>query len=299
TRYGEQLDERAAEIAWHWEGAEERGTAARWYARAASWMEQRDVRAALRHARAASDLLPEIPEDRAEAELLIQICSQLLLFGWLLGQTDAESSALLERGVRAAEHLGDIGAQVRLRIAYANTRMTRGRIAEFLVHARESARRADESGDEALRALTCFELAVAEGFTGNLDACEQSLQAFFRCDAGAALVSVLTQRAVAHGWRGYVLQYRGRMAEAAAEIAPARETAASEPLTQALVSHLIFLFAEARGEYPAAMELATRMLTLAETSGAINLRAVALGGLARAHALRAEWRETAQLFEEA
>src|SRR2546425_314790 len=71
TLHPEQLDERAAEIAWHWEGAGERAAAARWHARAANWVEQRDLREATRHWRTAYRLLPEVPEDRAEADLLI------------------------------------------------------------------------------------------------------------------------------------------------------------------------------------------------------------------------------------
>src|SRR2546426_1655736 len=81
TLYPEQLDERAAEIAWHWEEAGERAAAARWHVRAASWVEHRDVGEAIRHWRAAFGLLPELPEDRAEADLLIHLCQHLLFFG--------------------------------------------------------------------------------------------------------------------------------------------------------------------------------------------------------------------------
>jgi hypothetical protein len=38
---------------------------------------------------------------------------------------------------------------------------------------------------------------------------------------------------------------------------------------------------------------------VAEEFGAANLRAMARGELARAHALRGEWQEAARLFEEA
>jgi hypothetical protein len=55
----------------------------------------------------------------------------------------------------------------------------------------------------------------------------------------------------------------------------------------------------ARGELPGALELAARMVKVAEEFGAANLRAMARGELARAHALRGEWQEAARLFEEA
>jgi class 3 adenylate cyclase/tetratricopeptide (TPR) repeat protein len=301
TVYSEQLDERAAEIAWHWEGAGERTAAARWHARAARWVEHRDVRAALRQWRAAYELLPDLPEERAEADLLIQICQRLLFFGgWSLGQADEESSLLLGRGMRAAAHYGDIGAQVRLHFGYAHTRITRGRLSEFLEHTRANVRLADESGNEELRALTHHLQAVAEGFVGNFDACERALDEFFRGTPGGGEVSVSFQLAVAHTWRGEVLQHRGRMEEAAGSFARAQElAAAADPMTQVLVGMTVLGFGTARGELPGGLELAARIMKVAEGFGAPNLRAAARSGLARAHALRGEWQEAARLFEEA
>jgi len=301
TLYTEQLDERAAEIAWHWEAAGERPTAARWHARAANWVEQRDAREALRHWRAAYELLPEVPEDPTEAERLIEVCQHLLLLGgWSLGQTEQESRALLERGARAADHHRDVGAQVRLRVAYANTRITRGRIAEYLALARENVQLAAKSGDEALRALTYFEVGTAEGFAGNLDECERALEESFRTTPGSVVFDAAMLRAVAYVWRADMLQYRGRGEEGAADIARAREMATSgDPLTQMLVGASVLIFAEGRGEYPDAMEVAARMMKVAEEFGAPNLRALAHAALARAHALRGGWQEATRLFEEA
>jgi class 3 adenylate cyclase/tetratricopeptide (TPR) repeat protein len=301
TVYSEQLDERAAEIAWHWEGAGERGAAARWHCRAANWVEQRDVREALRQWRAAYGLLPELPEGRAEADLLIQICQRLLFFGgWSLGQAEEESSALLERGMRTAEHHGDIGAQVRLHFGYSHTRLTRGRLSEFLEHTRENVRLADKSGNEELRALTHHLQAVAEGFAGNFDACERALDEFFRGTPGGSEVSVSFQLAVAHTWRGEVLQHRGCMEEAEGYFAQAQEiAAAADPMTQVLTGLTLLGFGTARGELPGALELAVRIMKVAEEFGAPNLRAAARSGLARAHASRGEWQEAARLFEEA
>ena len=86
----------------------------------------------MRHRRAAFELLPGLPLERAEADLLVHLCQRLLLFGGLsLGQTLEESNAQFERGVRTAEHHADISAQVRLS-AYANALLTRGRLSEFL-----------------------------------------------------------------------------------------------------------------------------------------------------------------------
>ncbi len=299
--YPEQLDERAAELAWHFEEAGERAAAARWHVRAASWVEQRDLREAMRHWRAAHGLLPELPEDGAEADLLTQICQRLLFFGgFSLGQTEEESSALLERGTRAAEHRGDIGAQARLHFAHSHGPLSRGRISEARYDARKAARLAEEHGDAELRSLTQFQLAVVEGFVGNFDECERALDEYFR-GAPVRNDSIgFASPAIAHSWRGYVLLYRGCMEEAAESLSRAQQLAASaDPLTQVLAASVVIDLGAARGELPGALELAARMVKMAEEFGAANMRAMARGELARAHALRGEWQEAARLLEEA
>jgi len=65
-----------------------------------------------------------------------------------------------------------------------------------------------------------------------------------------------------------------------------------------LVAATVFDFGEARGEFPGAIELAARIMKVAEEFGAPNLCAMARGGLARAHVIRGESREAARLFEE-
>jgi class 3 adenylate cyclase/tetratricopeptide (TPR) repeat protein len=300
TQYPEQLDERAAEIAWHWEGAGERAVAARWHGRAASWVEQRDVREAMRQWRAAYGLLPELPEDRAEADLLVHLCQRLLFFGgWSLGQAEEESRVLIERGMKAAEHHGDLGAQVRLYFGYSNAAIARGRFSEFLELARENARRAGECGDEEIRSMTRIELAFAEGFVGNLDECERGLEEFIRSGAGRSDLTGYSAYVLAHTWRGEMLQHRGRMEEAAVSFARGRELAESaEPVTQVLAGIQVLAFGVARGDLPGGLELAARVMKSAEEFGAPNLRAAARGGLARAHTLRGDWQEAVRLFEE-
>ena len=73
---------------------------------------------------------------------------------------------------------------------------------------RENVRLATNSSDEELFALSVFDLAVAAGFVGNLDECERALDEFFR---GAPVRNDLagwSTSALAHAWRGSVLQNR-------------------------------------------------------------------------------------------
>ena len=297
--FGDQIDERAAEIAWHREGAGERAAAAHWHGRAADWLEKRDVREAMRHWRAAFGLLPELPPDRAETDLLVHLCERLLFIGGLsVGQTEAESSALFERGRRAAEHHGDFRAQVMLRLAYANGELSRGRLSECLAHARTCAQLADEHGDEEVRCLAQFHLGISEAFVGNFDESERALDRFFR---GAPVPDSIgfAPPSIAHSWRGYVLYNRGRMKEAAESLAQAQHMdATADPLTQVLNASMMIDFGQACGELPGATELATRMTKMAAEWGAPNLRASAQAALACAHALQGEWQAAARLLED-
>jgi hypothetical protein len=286
TLYPEQLDERAAEIAWHWEGAGEPAAAAHWHARAADWVERRDMREAMRHWRVVYGLLPELPEDRAEAGLLIHLCERLLIFGgWSLGQTEADSRALLEHGMRVAEHHRDHGALVRLHLGYANARFARGHLSEHLALAREGVSRADGSGDENLRALARAQVAIAAAFVGNFDECQRAIDDFFGCaGSGNDLIGYFgtSPQALAHVFRGVVLQNRGCMEEAAGSFERARETAATAgPITQVLADLVTLIFATARGELSDAIGLAARNTKVAEEFGAPNLRAAGREGQSR------------------
>jgi len=202
--------------------------------------------------------------------------------------------------MRTAEHHGDLRAQVRLHFGDANNRLSHGYISEFLEHSRANVRLAGESGDEELCALTLSDLACAEAFVGNFDDCERALDEFFRCTPGGGEVeSVSFQLATAHTFRGHVLQHRGRMEEAAGSFARAQEiAAAADPMTQVLTSMMTLGFGAARGELPGAIEVAARTMKVADEFGAPNLCAAAKSVLARAHALRGEWREAVRLFEE-
>ncbi len=300
TLYREQLDERAAEIAWHWEEAGERGAAARWHGRAADWVEKRDVREAMRHWRAAFELLPALPGDRVEADLLIHICERLIFFGgWSLGQRAEELRAPLDRGMRAAEHHGDLSARASLHREYSRTSGGRGRFSEFRERAQETVRLARESGDEDLYALVHLDLAFAEGFVGNLDNCVRALDEYFRRAPSRSGLDFFSTPLPAHIWRGEVLQHRGRMEKAAESFARARELwASADAVAKVLAGVHMLTFGEARGELPGAMGLAGGIMKAAEEFGAPNLLAAAQGGLGRAHALSGEWQEAVRLFEE-
>jgi class 3 adenylate cyclase/tetratricopeptide (TPR) repeat protein len=302
TRHADDLDEKAAELAWHWTQAGEPGVAARWHGRAADWMFTRDVRESTRHWHAVMEALPEVPERTEEKERLVDACRWLLTAGWATGISDEEADEILARGLRAAEHHGDVRALGQLHWAFAAARITVGAFSEGLEHQRTAIPLLEEGGDLELRTASRLSLAALEGFVGDLDAVDAQVDAFF--DEAPDDPTFGFERSgfapypLMWSWRAYSLQLRGRPGvgdalrrarEAARKVAPA-----SGPVLAALTELYV---GEIRGELPGALELAADAMKRAEAYGAPNVRVAARAALARAHALRGDWPQAVELFE--
>src|SRR5206468_10269544 len=74
----ERLDERAALLAHHWEGAGDGLRAARWHRRAATWLRRTDLAEARRHLERVRTHVTELPGSPERAELGVMACVQLL-----------------------------------------------------------------------------------------------------------------------------------------------------------------------------------------------------------------------------
>jgi class 3 adenylate cyclase/tetratricopeptide (TPR) repeat protein len=90
----DRLDERAALLAHHYEGAEEPIEAARWHARAAAWIGASDPAEALHHWRRTRELSRGRDDPEADA-LLARACGGILLMGWRIGLPDEELHSAL------------------------------------------------------------------------------------------------------------------------------------------------------------------------------------------------------------
>src|SRR5205085_2781174 len=83
--YPDRLNERAALLAHHWEGAGELLEAARWARRAAVWVRGSSLAEAFRHWETERSLLGRAPESGERTTLAIETCIQLLELGWRPG----------------------------------------------------------------------------------------------------------------------------------------------------------------------------------------------------------------------
>src|SRR5437667_176940 len=94
----ERLDEHAALLAHHWEGAGDALRAARWHRRAATWLRRSDFAEARRHLERVRALVSELPDSPERAELGVMASVQLLEVGSRLGLPEEEARALFEQG---------------------------------------------------------------------------------------------------------------------------------------------------------------------------------------------------------
>jgi class 3 adenylate cyclase len=104
----EQLDERAALIAHHFEGAGDNADAARWLHRAQSWLLHKGALGELgRHDRKIVTLLDGAPETEDLVTIWIGAATSTLRTGLFLGEHVADADALLARAEQLAQHVTD------------------------------------------------------------------------------------------------------------------------------------------------------------------------------------------------
>ncbi|MCB1746696.1 MAG: AAA family ATPase, partial [Gammaproteobacteria bacterium] len=103
----DMLDERAAQLAQHWQAAGERPLAARWHWRAADWVGRTDLPAAHTHWEHVRRLLREGPIDEEAAKLGVAACTRLLQFSYRLGIDSERIASLLHDGQGFAAAVGD------------------------------------------------------------------------------------------------------------------------------------------------------------------------------------------------
>ena len=165
---GGNQGESAAEIAQHWDEAEDAGRAARWHGRAAEWAGLSDPREGLRHWRRVRELAPGLLDESERSALALQACHQLLSLGWRMGGSEAEAAAVYEEGRALAERSGDRRALAILVGAYGLMRNSvTGSALDYVRHGEEAALLAQECDDPALRAAIGTFPALAHVVAGD------------------------------------------------------------------------------------------------------------------------------------
>lgn len=152
----ENLDERAALLAQHWEEAGDTRVAARWHHRAAEWISRTDLVVASSHWERVRGLVREFPEDDDVAVLGIAACTRLLYAGIRVGVGLEEARAILDERQALAIAVGDRRAHLIQSMLYGRACAGSGDLAQYLEIAVKTRRMALDFDDAALQADACF-----------------------------------------------------------------------------------------------------------------------------------------------
>jgi len=151
--YPERLDERAALVASHWEGAGDPLAAARWMARAAAWVGLNDLAQAVAHWRRVSQLVEGLPDSPEVSGLALGARIRRLDYGWRLGISEQEAAAHYEAGRELALRTGDRFNLALLTGLYATVRGLAGHVEEYVELSDEVMRVTDEIGEPNARMM--------------------------------------------------------------------------------------------------------------------------------------------------
>ena len=193
-QHPDRLDERAALLALHWEGANEPLEAARSHAQAGAWVGTTDPTAALGHWRKVRELADALPDTEETAALGLSARLFALGAGWRLGLSDQEAEALFTEAERMATQAQDNWSLALLLVTYGTILFaTRGRYREALTAIRQAAFLAEESGDPSLRlvvALSPYTLYLLGEYPEAMVWCDRAIElAHGDATIGAALVA--------------------------------------------------------------------------------------------------------------
>ena len=167
----DDLEERAALVAHHWEQAEEPLEAARWAARAADRAGVRDAAECLRLWRKVRELAGAVPDSDDAVGLRMRACLETLnVGGWRLGMPPEEVAALFAEGRRLGEERGDPHYLAALAVTHApEVGLATGDVAGYAANAVEIARLVDEVGDPELQATMLVVLGYSHLLIGRID----------------------------------------------------------------------------------------------------------------------------------
>jgi class 3 adenylate cyclase/tetratricopeptide (TPR) repeat protein len=118
--HAERLDEHAALVAHHWEGAGDAAQAAMWHHRAAIWLHRRDQHAARRHFERVVELAGAEPASAEVAGAVLQAHVRLLQLGATLGLDFERAGALYRKGREIAARLDEPELEAGLIASYSS-----------------------------------------------------------------------------------------------------------------------------------------------------------------------------------
>jgi tetratricopeptide (TPR) repeat protein len=292
-----RLDESAALLAYHWEGAGEALEAARWHRRAGERHDRESVAQGLEHWLRVRTLLVQVPESAETAELVTRACSALLRGAGIAVAGVEEPASVFSHGRGLAERFGNTHALARLLHNYAVFKaLAAGELGEAIELATEARNLEGDYSSSPVADLVwmlCASGRVREG----LEVAERAVSATPKGE--------WVEGFLAHSWalyfRAFPLMYAGRAREAERDLEEAIEEAGrgGEPIVVGQAHGLRVHVATVTGEVEAALGHARRALEILEKSGGRFWHILGWWSLGEAHLLRGEWTDAATALERA
>ncbi len=292
--YPDKLDERAALLAQHWEAAGDPLAAARWSARAATWVGLSDISEAVRHWRKVSELVQPLPDSDESSGLALAARLWRLNYGWRLGISEQEASAHYEAGRELAQRTDNRVSLLLITSAYANVRGMTGHLEEYGELAEELDRLSGELGDPAMRILSLLVPIYSQFVRGRLgDALALADEAIALGAKDPTLgggITLVCPYATCLWMRGMILINMGHLEESASELDCALLVAQEqEDLENQGWTHCMYVvLAYFTGEIETVLSHATQGYEIAERIGDAFSRMYALYCLGAARLMLGE-----------
>jgi class 3 adenylate cyclase/tetratricopeptide (TPR) repeat protein len=307
----ERLDENAALLAHHYEEAGEPLEAARFHARAATWVGTKDLEGTLRHWQRVRDMVRTLPQNEEAAGYRLMACLQILVMGgFRLGLSEAAVDELYEEGNALAERAGNVAILSSLRGAYGARLVGLGRVREYSDLMIENLKIADQTQIPQIQAGARVGAIYASFLDGRLDDCARYVA------EGAELVGsdlelgrrefgfsygvwFVTVRAALAGLAGRLVESGRALAQA---LRVARDSGIPENLGWTLgnvgihAEHTGDLVFDELGDARAGVH---ESLRISEDLGSAFSRAAACTNVGNVHLAAGEWEDAERCFAEA
>jgi adenylate cyclase len=293
--YPHKLDEQAALLAYHSEGADDILAAAKWSARAAAWSGLNDPAESARHWNKVRALVNRLPESAETTTLGLTACVWLLRLGWRLGGPEEEAAPIFAEGKALAERTEDLRSLAMLTVAYAATRGLTGHVEDWAKLGFEALRLAERTGDRGLQLAVRPPPSYALFILGRLPQALATIDRGLELADGDVRLGANTLFVSPYAWsvmsRSFVLAYLGRLAEASEGLHRAMQLARSQGDVEVLgYAHVNRAWlARQTGDVEPAHAHAGEAVDIAERMGNAYARVQAYSCLAQAHLLREEW----------
>lgn len=300
--YPATIDENAALIAHHWDGAGDCLEAARVGRKAAEWAFLQDHAESLRHWRRVLELVKGLEEDEETLELGVAAVEGILNLSWRLALSDEEGSSAYVWADERVRRAGDLPRRGRLLTALGALKNFKGEVDEALEIYRQAAEIVDVGGDPAAVRGLLSRRAYGNLLAGNLD------ESLSMAERAVGLMGEERPESVTvsdfifvKGFAALPLTYLGRLGEASQLIehciTAAREAGEIGTLNTMRgfgVSNAWFL-----GDGDRAMRYALAQLDFAERIGSPSLKVMAYDSLGVALTLLQRWPEAVTALETA